>query len=66
MSDAGAPAGDGRLRQIADRLEAIASELGEGSLDDARAAELASEAADLSGEAVEEANRRGSEAESAE
>jgi len=47
-----------RLREIADRLAAIARELeGEGA-DDARAAELAHEAAELSAEAVEEANRR--------
>lgn len=47
-----------RLREISERLAAIASELeGEGA-DDARAAELTQEAAELSAEAVEEANRR--------
>jgi hypothetical protein len=47
-----------RLREISERLARIAAELeGEGA-DDARAAELAQEAADLSAEAVEEANRR--------
>jgi uncharacterized membrane-anchored protein len=53
-----------RLREISDRLAAIAHELeGEGA-DDARAAELAHEAAELSAEAVEEANRRIREGES--
>lgn len=53
-----------RLREISDRLAAIARELeGEGA-DDARAAELAHEAAELSAEAVEEANRRIREGES--
>ena len=47
-----------RLREISERLGAIARELeGEGT-DDARAAELAREAAELSAEAVEETNRR--------
>jgi hypothetical protein len=47
-----------RLREISERLAAIARELeGEGA-DDARAAQLASEAAELSAEAVEETNRR--------
>ncbi|HEU4736035.1 MAG TPA: hypothetical protein VFS48_03285 [Solirubrobacterales bacterium] len=47
-----------RLREISERLGAIARELeGEGA-DDARAAALAQEAAELSAEAVEEANRR--------
>ena len=47
-----------RLAEISERLQAIATELaGEGS-DDERAAELAREAAELSQEAVEEANRR--------
>ncbi len=47
-----------RLREISERLGAIARELeGEGA-DDARAAELAHEAAELSAEAMEEANRR--------
>jgi hypothetical protein len=44
------------LREIAERLGAIAGEL-EGDADDARAAELAQEAAELSAEAVEETNR---------
>jgi hypothetical protein len=44
------------LREIAERLGAIAREL-EGDADDARAAELAQEAAELSAEAVEETNR---------
>ena len=49
----------GRLAQISERLQAIAAELeGEGELGDERAAELAREAAELSAEAVEEANRR--------
>jgi hypothetical protein len=47
-----------RLREISERLTAIAGELeGEGANDE-RAAELAKEAAELSAEAVEEANRR--------
>lgn len=47
-----------RLREISERLGAIAAELeGEGA-DDERAAELAREGAELSTEAVEEANRR--------
>jgi hypothetical protein len=46
------------LREISERLTAIAAELeGEGA-DDERAAGLAKEAAELSAEAVEEANRR--------
>ena len=46
-----------RLREIAERLKAIAAELeGEGG-DDGRAAALAEEAAELSTEAVEETNR---------
>ena len=54
-----------RLAEISERLQAIAGELaGEAKLDDERAAELAREAADLSQEAVEEANRRMREAES--
>jgi len=54
-----------RLREISERLTAIARELeGEGATD-ARAAELAHEAADLSAEAVEEANRRIREGEAA-
>jgi hypothetical protein len=48
-----------RLAEISERLQAIAAELqGEAQLGDERAAELAREAADLSKEAVEEANRR--------
>jgi hypothetical protein len=47
-----------RLAEIAERLRAIASELDGGEAGDARAAELANEAAELSAEAVEEANRR--------
>jgi len=47
-----------RLREISERLGAIARELGAGELGDERAAELANEAAELSAEAVEEANRR--------
>ncbi len=47
-----------RLREISERLAAIAGELeGEGA-GDTRAGELAKEAAELSAEAVEEANRR--------
>jgi hypothetical protein len=54
-----------RLREISERLGAIARELeGEGA-DEARAAELAHEAAELSAEAVEEANRRIREGEAA-
>jgi hypothetical protein len=54
-----------RLREISERLNAIARELeGEGA-DDARAAALAQEAAELSAEAVEEANRRIREGEAA-
>jgi hypothetical protein len=63
MSD-GAP--DGRLREISERLEAIAAELGGDATDDERAAELAREAAELSSEAFAEANRRIREAESPE
>jgi uncharacterized membrane-anchored protein len=47
-----------RLREIADRLAAIARELEGPDADDSQAAELAHEAAELSAEAVEEANRR--------
>jgi hypothetical protein len=47
-----------RLREISERLEAIARELDGEQADDARAAELAHEAAELTTEAVEEANRR--------
>jgi hypothetical protein len=49
---------DARLRQISDCLEAIAAELEGEAADDGRAAELAHEAAELSAEAVAEANRR--------
>ncbi|HEY7255590.1 MAG TPA: hypothetical protein VH476_02805 [Solirubrobacterales bacterium] len=49
---------DGRLREISDRLEAIAAELEGEVADDGRAAELAREAAELTSEAVAEANRR--------
>jgi hypothetical protein len=47
-----------RLREISERLNAIARELEGDEADDARAAELAHEAAELSAEAVEETNRR--------
>jgi uncharacterized membrane-anchored protein len=47
-----------RLREISERLAAIARELEGEQADDARAAELAHEAAELSAEAVEETNRR--------
>ena len=47
-----------RLREISERLGAIARELEAGEADDGRAAELANEAAELSAEAVEESNRR--------
>jgi hypothetical protein len=47
-----------RLREISERLTAIARELGGEGANDERAAELAKEAAELSAEAVEEANRR--------
>lgn len=47
-----------RLREISERLTAIARELEGEEAGDARAAELAHEAADLSAEAVEETNRR--------
>jgi hypothetical protein len=52
-----------RLREIAERLGAIAAELegGEG-LEEGRAAALAAEAGELSQEAVEETNRRAREA----
>ena len=54
-----------RLREIAERLRQISTELaGEGTSDE-RATELAAEAADLSSEAVEEANRQAREAASA-
>ena len=47
-----------RLRETSDRLQAIAAELEGDVADDARASELAREAAELSSEAVAEANRR--------
>jgi uncharacterized membrane-anchored protein len=52
-----------RLREITDRLEAITRELAEGEVDDERAGDLTREAADLTAEAVEEANRLTREAE---
>jgi hypothetical protein len=54
-----------RLREISERLTAIATELEDEKTADARAAELAHEAAELSAEAVEEANRRIREGEAA-
>lgn len=52
-----------RLREIAERLQAIAAELdGGGELEEGRAAALAAEAGELSQEAVEETNRRAREA----
>ena len=53
-----------RLGEISARLTAIARELEGDEATDARAAELAHEAAELSSEAVAEANRRISEADS--
>ena len=54
-----------RLREITERLREIATELEGGSeLDDRRAAELAGEAAELSAEAVGEANRQAREQQS--
>ena len=47
-----------RLREISERLTAIARELEGEEASDARAGELAQEAAELSAEAVEETNRR--------
>jgi hypothetical protein len=47
-----------RLREISERLTAIARELEGDESEGASAAELAHEAAELSAEAVEEANRR--------
>jgi uncharacterized membrane-anchored protein len=55
-----------RLREISERLTAIAHELEGDEIDDARAAQLTHEAAELSAEAVEEANRRVREGEAAE
>jgi hypothetical protein len=54
-----------RLGEISERLAAIAKELDGEGVDDARAVELAHEAAELSAEAVEEANRRIREGEAA-
>ncbi len=54
-----------RLREISERLNAIARELEGEEADDARASALAQEAAELSAEAVEEANRRIREGEAA-
>jgi hypothetical protein len=54
-----------RLGEISERLTAIARELEGEEADDARAAELAHEAAELSAEAVEETNRRIREGEAA-
>jgi len=54
-----------RLREISERLTAIAREFEGEEADDARAAALAQEAAELSAEAVEEANRRIREGEAA-
>ncbi len=55
-----------RLREIAERLRAISAELASEETGDDRAAQLATEAADLSAEAVEEANRQAREAAGAE
>jgi hypothetical protein len=52
-----------RLGEISDRLQAIPPERGGEGLGEDRPAELAREAAELSAEAVEEANRRMREAE---
>jgi hypothetical protein len=46
-----------RLREISERLKAIAAELEGEEAGDARAGALAEEAAELSAEAVEETNR---------
>jgi hypothetical protein len=55
-----------RLREISERLKAIAAELeGGGELEEGRAAALAAEAGELSQEAVEETNRRAREASAA-
>jgi hypothetical protein len=54
-----------RLREISERLTAIARELEGEQADDGRAGELAHEAAELSAEAVEETNRRIREGEAA-
>jgi hypothetical protein len=47
-----------RLREISERLSAIAAQLEGQETPDERAGELAREAAELSAEAVEEANRQ--------
>jgi len=47
-----------RLREISERLGAIAAELEAEETPDERSGELAREAAELSAEAVEEANRQ--------
>ena len=47
-----------RLQEISERLKAIASQLDDPETKDETAADLTREAADLSAEAVEEANRR--------
>src|SRR3954447_13003944 len=57
--------GVNRLREISERLNAIARELEGEEAEDGRAAALAQEAAELSAEAVEEANRRIREGEAA-
>jgi hypothetical protein len=59
----GEDARQGRLREIAARLERIGAELAAEEVGDERAAELAAEAAELAAEAVEESNRRIREAE---
>jgi hypothetical protein len=53
-----------RLREISERLGAIARELEIPETGDERVRELASEVAELSAEAIEEANRGMREAES--
>ncbi len=55
-----------RLREIAERLGRISAELESEETGDERAAQLATEAADLSAEAVEEANRQAREGAGAE
>jgi hypothetical protein len=51
-----------RLAEISERLRSIAAELDHQQGGDQRAAELVQEAAELSAEALEEANRRKREA----
>ena len=46
-----------RLGEITERLEAITRDLADADVDDERAGELTREAAELTAEAVEEANR---------